>query len=67
MPYLYEMKRRDECIGQQREQERECVRVQGLLFLGVASVVKMAIGNMDNFGISQGKFRRIYINCGKVF
>ncbi len=34
-----------------RETERECVRDRGSLKMGVALVVKMAVGETDHFGI----------------
>jgi hypothetical protein len=65
--YLYEMERRGECAGQRKDRERVCVQVRGQLQFWVASVVKMAVRRTDHFGISQDKFRRIYINCKEVF
>jgi hypothetical protein len=64
--YLYGMDRRDECANKRREREGKSTRVWGLLYFGVASVVKTAVGNTDNFGISQDTFTLIYFNCKKV-
>jgi hypothetical protein len=49
--YLYQTERRGKKASCQRDRERVCVRDGDLPKMEVALVVKMAVGEMDQFGI----------------
>ena len=49
--YLYQTKRRGKEASCRRDRERVCVRDGESLKIEVASIVKMAVGETDHFGI----------------
>ncbi len=50
--YLYSTERRGKRAGYLRERERESVRECGSVQIVVASIIKIAVGRTDHFGIS---------------